>query len=175
MLGRDSPLNDLRSMSLYLTGLHRTKALIYKGKNRYENHPRSRHKLCPGCGNNMSHMSSYCKRCVVIVNKRKAIDSWLSGEWSGTGEKSKLLSTTIRKYLLEEADYKCSQCGFSGFHPVGGWSILEIDHINGLSYDNRPENLRVLCPNCHAMTPTFRASNIGVGKQSYYVPVADRK
>jgi HNH endonuclease len=34
---------------------------------------------------------------------------------------------------------------------------LELDHINGDNQDNRLENLRLLCPNCHALTPTYRS------------------
>ena len=36
---------------------------------------------------------------------------------------------------------------------------LELDHINGVNNDNRIENLRLLCPNCHALTETYRGRN----------------
>lgn len=57
--------------------------------------------------------------------------------------------------LLEEASYQCSQCGYDKKRP-DGQSILEIDHIDGNPENNSKNNLRVLCPNCHALTPTFR-------------------
>ncbi len=53
---------------------------------------------------------------------------------------------------------QCEECGISEWNdkPIA----IELDHINGNSRDHRIENLRMLCPNCHSQTDTFRAKNI---------------
>lgn len=43
---------------------------------------------------------------------------------------------------------------------------LELDHIEGDASKNKPEDLRLLCPNCHAMTPTWKNRNRGKGRAS---------
>jgi len=48
----------------------------------------------------------------------------------------------------------CSECGLSG-EWNGKPIVLQLDHINGISNDNRLDNLRLLCPNCHSQTDTF--------------------
>jgi len=60
-----------------------------------------------------------------------------------------------RSYLLQKASYKCTRCGFDERRPCGS-TILEIDHIDGNHQNNVIENLQVLCPNCHALTPKYR-------------------
>jgi hypothetical protein len=52
----------------------------------------------------------------------------------------------------------CEECGWAK-KSEGGYLPLELDHINGDRYDNRIENLRVLCPNCHSLKPTHRGRN----------------
>ena len=63
----------------------------------------------------------------------------------------------LKKRLLKAGllAYLCSSCGLSTWldQPIP----LELDHINGDSRDHRLENLRLLCPNCHAFTETYRA------------------
>lgn len=69
----------------------------------------------------------------------------------------------IRKHHLIE--YKCAICG-----NTGEWNgkplTLQIDHINGDHLDNRLENLRFLCPNCHSQTDTFAGRNISSTKEN---------
>lgn len=113
----------------------------------------------------------YCSvRCFFGHKSWSKVQDWLSGEWDGSAG-TRRLSRTIREYLLEQANYQCQQCGFDTPHPLDGSTILEIDHINGDGEDHRPENLRVLCPNCHALTSTYRARNIGKGRNVYYLRV----
>ena len=59
-------------------------------------------------------------------------------------------------------DYKCSECGNTGFWNNKPLS-LDLDHINGINTDDRLENLRFLCPNCHRQTETFAGKNVGKG------------
>jgi len=61
----------------------------------------------------------------------------------------------INEGLKEE---KCSNCNLSEW--LSQKIPLELDHINGVNNDHRIENLRLLCPNCHALTSTYRGKNI---------------
>jgi len=51
-------------------------------------------------------------------------------------------------------DYKCNYCGNDGEYN-GKPLSLHLDHINGINDDNRLDNLRFLCPNCHSQTETY--------------------
>lgn len=64
---------------------------------------------------------------------------------------SDLKGKLIKNKLLED---KCSECGLKD-QWNGKLLVLQIDHINGEHDDNRIENLRLLCPNCHSQTDTF--------------------
>jgi hypothetical protein len=70
-----------------------------------------------------------------------------------------------RIFLLKRANNSCVMCGFSKTRDDGR-GILEIDHIDADHTNNSIENLRVLCPNCHALTPNFRNWGRGAKKSS---------
>jgi len=69
-------------------------------------------------------------------------------------------SFKLKKRLFAE-NIKPQHCEMCGWHKRSndGRLPLELDHINGDSNDNRLENLRVLCPNCHSLQPTHRGRN----------------
>jgi len=60
----------------------------------------------------------------------------------------------IKKQLIESTGEQCSICNMLPTWQ-GQLLSLQVDHINGKNKDNRPENLRLVCPNCHSQTETF--------------------
>ena len=68
---------------------------------------------------------------------------------------SKLKINLVKAKILE---YKCSTCELSEW--LGKPISLQLDHINGVNNDNRIENLRLLCPNCHSQTDTYAGKKL---------------
>lgn len=74
---------------------------------------------------------------------------------------SEFKTAHLRVRLIKEGvkEARCESCGLDSW--MGVPVPLELDHINGINNDHRIENLRMLCPNCHALTDTWRGRNIG--------------
>jgi len=63
--------------------------------------------------------------------------------------------------------FKNRQCEHCLLTEWNGQKIpLEVDHVNGIHGDNQLKNLRVLCPNCHAQTDTYKGKNIAEEKRT---------
>ena len=98
-------------------------------------------------------MSKGLKRPDISKRQRSLEEILVLGSQVKTDDLKRRL---IRVGLKEAACEMCHGTQWNG-RPIP----LELDHVNGRSDDNRLENLRILCPNCHAQTPTYRARNIG--------------
>jgi Zn finger protein HypA/HybF involved in hydrogenase expression len=69
------------------------------------------------------------------------------------------LRAPLRNWLFKRAKFVCEKCGWAERHLQTGLIPLQIHHIDGDASHNRPENLQVLCPNCHSLTPNFGRRN----------------
>jgi 5-methylcytosine-specific restriction endonuclease McrA len=59
----------------------------------------------------------------------------------------------VKRLMQKGVPYCCAICGITEWQ--GKRLTLHLDHVNGVNNDNRYENLRLLCPNCHSQTPTY--------------------
>ena len=123
-------------------------------------------KLSPFCANGCSrrikpHRAGYCsRRCFVEHRRQRVVALWQSGALPPR----LYFNRTVRRHIIEVAGEKCQRCGWNERNPFTGRVPLEIEHVDGNWENNAPENIGVLCPNCHALTATFRGANRGRGR-----------
>jgi hypothetical protein len=79
-------------------------------------------------------------------------------------EPNSFKSAPVKKYLIEKHGEKCMDCGWDKRNPVTNKVPIEIEHLDGNSNNNELSNLKLLCPNCHSLSPTYRALNKGNGR-----------
>lgn len=115
---------------------------------------------CIHCSKEVEARANSGKYCSNLCQKSYESEEKLR-LWVENNEK--VGKTIVRRYLVETHEEKCSVCGL--FHWLNNPIKLEIDHIDGDAYNNVPENLRLICPNCHSQTPTYKNRNKGNGRK----------
>jgi hypothetical protein len=123
---------------------------------------------CARCGTTFPYFKDkvYCSvKCRTDHRYETYIADWLAGTVSGNSGETDWVPTHIRRWLFEKNNHKCCKCGWAAIHPVTGNVPLTVNHIDGDSLNNRPENLELICPNCHSLTPNYCALNKGKGRE----------
>lgn len=142
-------------------------------------------RTCSAAWNNKGRAhKGTCKTCGVTVNKgytycshachqkqlfTEFIERWQTGVETGGNSNGMSVSAYIKRWLRENRGNKCQSCGWNEVNPVTNKVPLQVDHVDGNAENNREDNLRLLCPNCHSLTPTFGSLNKGKGRKYRYL------
>lgn len=107
----------------------------------------------------------YCSnKCQQEYQSRNKYKHYLQNQDSYYGKDI----SWIKKYLLEEQNYRCSICGIENT-----WNnktlVLILDHIDGHSNNNRKTNLRLVCPNCDSQLDTYKSKNKNSDRIYYHL------
>lgn len=139
----------------------------YKNEIRY-----NESKQCLNCGNEIPGKNTYCSnKCRHEYEQKIWEAKWFAGEVSGNINPVWTdISKRVRTYLFNKYDNKCSQCGWGEMNPYTGTIPLEVEHIDGDPYNTVPDNVTLLCPNCHSLTSTYRGANKGNGRKKLWIP-----
>ena len=105
----------------------------------------------------------YCdSKCQHEYNSKKVFKKIEEGVFCIDSKETE--SKWFKKYLINKHGDKCMKCGWNEKNPVTGKVPIELEHKDGDSTNNNLSNLELLCPNCHSLTPTYKALNIGNGR-----------
>jgi hypothetical protein len=108
----------------------------------------------------------YCSNvCQFKYQHEQYIADWKSGKIKGL-QSMGIVSTHIKRYLREKYGNKCCLCGWACVNQKTRQVPLVADHIDGNWRNNAESNLRLVCPNCDALSSTYAALNKGKGRKN---------
>ena len=122
---------------------------------------------CPVCGEEPARsFYKYCSNaCQMEFQHRMHVENWKRGETTGLNAMG-LVSASVKLYLRKKYSNKCCICGWAEVNLKTGVVPLVADHIDGNWRNNVEDNLRLICPNCDSLSPTYAGSNKGRGRKN---------
>ena len=128
--------------------------------------PKKHRTPCLECGKEPAGVTyKYCSNaCQHKYQHLQYLKRWKAGKETGL-RTTGIVSRPIKRYLREKFGNRCCLCGWSKVNPVTGLVPLVADHIDGNWRNNTEENLRLICPNCDSLGPTYAALNKGNGRK----------
>jgi len=128
--------------------------------------------MCKNCKSKLKRNSKqFCShQCERDFQYKIYIENWLLGKEPGHHKTA--VSNHVKRWLIEKYGRKCQKCGWHKINPVTNKVPVQVNHKDGNWQNNRPENLELLCPNCHSLTPNFGALNKGHGRKYRIASVA---
>lgn len=132
--------------------------------------PRKPRPRCLNCPKETPRVFyKYCSNvCQMEYQYRSYIKKWKAGEINGL-QCIGIVSGHIKRYLRDKFRNKCCLCGWAKVNPKTEQVPLVADHIDGNWRNNIEKNLRLLCPNCDSLTPTYAGLNRGNGRKGRVV------
>ena len=156
-------------------------------------------KICPKCNTEHYKQGKFCSRSCANSRtwseedkhkKRIAAlgnEPWNKGKKTGPRRTETLTKikeshfkktrarflaglVTERKTIRKQLEQVCAECGINDFYnnkPL----TLQVDHIDGNAGNNMPDNIRLLCPNCHSQQDNWGAKNKGNGRAARGLPL----
>lgn len=118
--------------------------------------------FCTSCQvRHHSKVGTLCRSCSNLL----LIEQWFSGDLSVTRQaRNGEPRSWVKRCIIDMRGDACEACGFDQKAPDGR-SIIQMDHSDGNYLNNSLDNLRLLCPNCHAMTTTYGGRNRNSGRR----------
>lgn len=102
----------------------------------------------------------YCSgACQFQDTTQRKLNAWLFEDWNPPHRGEGDVPAYVRRFWLATYGERCVLCGWAERRPKDGRIPLTWDHIDGDCSNNRYSNLRLLCPNCHALTDTYGSLN----------------
>lgn len=127
--------------------------------------PKKPRGKCLYCGKepNRPHYRYCSNSCQLKYQHKSYINDWLANKKVGLSSLG-LVSPHIKKYLREKYGNRCCLCGWHEVNKKTGQVPLVADHIDGNWRNNIEKNLRLVCPNCDSLSPTYAGLNRGNGR-----------